>query len=218
MISKYTTFLIIAIALTISACSGEKEELQKVACIGDSITYGEGIENREHNSYPAQLEKLLGLNFDVENFGVSGATMLKAGDLSYWNQPELESALVFNPDIVFIMLGSNDSKPWNWDKKGTYMDDYLSLIDQFKKLPSKPEIFVCNPPPAFKVRWGINDSIIRKGIIPSISLIAENKQIKIIDLYTPFVDKGFYFPDCIHPDSAAASQIALTIANTITQN
>lgn len=33
----------------------------KVACVGNSITYGAGISNREKNSYPAQLQYYLGI-------------------------------------------------------------------------------------------------------------------------------------------------------------
>ncbi len=58
----------------------------KVACVGDSITFGFTIENRDQNSYPAQLGRLLGKNWEVKNFGVIGATLLKKGDMPYWKQ------------------------------------------------------------------------------------------------------------------------------------
>lgn len=218
MIKRNITFIFITIIFILVSCNGEKQKIKKIACIGDSITYGEGLLNRPVNSYPAQLKNRLGLSYDVKNFGVSGATMLKTGDLSYWNQPELDSALAFNPDVIFIMLGSNDSKPWNWDKKEEYKNDYLSLINKFQELPSKPQIYICNPPPAFKIQWGINDSIIRKDIIPIIDTIAKIKKLQLIDMHSPFMGKGLYFPDFIHPDSAGASLIAKTIAETLIHN
>lgn len=213
-----TAFLLLFILMACTACDSNNDKVKKIACIGDSITYGHGIENREHNSYPAQLEQLLGDGFDVENFGVSGATMLKKGDLPYWNQKECDSAFAYNPDVVIIMLGSNDSKPWNWDKKKEYQGDYISLINKFQALESQPEIWICNPPPAFQERWGINDSIISEDIIPSISKIALIENVKVIDMYQPFIDKDTCFPDFIHPDSTGAALIASTVVNTVIHN
>lgn len=51
----------------------------KVACIGDSVTYRYGLESRETDNYPAQLQQMLGDQYEVENFGKSGATLLKKG-------------------------------------------------------------------------------------------------------------------------------------------
>src|ERR1700733_8141303 len=82
----------------------------KVACIGASITYGARIENREQNCYPTQLQQMLGNNYQVTNYGVSGTTLIKKGDLPYWNTNEYKTALAANPDIVIIDLGGNDSK------------------------------------------------------------------------------------------------------------
>ena len=215
-INYITSILIVTILIAVS-CNSNKR-IKKIACVGDSITYGHGIDSREQNSYPAQLKQIIGDNFDVVNFGVSGTTMLKNGDLPYYKQQEYDSALAFNPDILIIMLGSNDSKPWNWNKKDEYLNDYISLIDSFQELQSNPEIWVCIPPPAFKIKWGINDSIIRKDIAPLISDIAIKEDIRVIDLYTPFIDKDEYFPDFIHPDSTGASLIAQKIANTVISN
>src|SRR5438309_1365900 len=76
----------------------------KLACIGDSITYGSGIKDRAHDSYPAQLAKMLGDKFNVRNFGVSGATLLKAGDRPYSKTKQYQPALDFAADVVVIML------------------------------------------------------------------------------------------------------------------
>ena len=55
----------------------------KVACVGNSVTYGAGIENREINAYPAQLQRMLGDGYEVMNFGKSGATLLNKGHRPY---------------------------------------------------------------------------------------------------------------------------------------
>ena len=78
----------------------------KVACIGNSITYGATIVGRDSLAYPPQLQKILGKKWLVKNFGVSGATMMKKGDLPYWNQPKFRAAKDFKPDVVIIKLGT----------------------------------------------------------------------------------------------------------------
>src|ERR1017187_8508802 len=78
----------ILLAVVMALCTSATAETAKwrVACVGDSITYGFGIADREHQSYPAQLGALLGSDWDARNYGVSGATLLKAGGAPYWNQ------------------------------------------------------------------------------------------------------------------------------------
>ena len=39
--------------LVLTSLNFSQQEVIKVACVGDSITYGSRIENREQNSYPA---------------------------------------------------------------------------------------------------------------------------------------------------------------------
>ena len=91
-----------------------KPDAIKVACIGNSITDGFGIDMRTAYGYPAQLQQLLGKDYWVKNFGVSSRTMLNKGDYPYMNEMAWKDALAFKPDIVIIKLGTNDSKPENW--------------------------------------------------------------------------------------------------------
>lgn len=199
-------------------CSFLKQDAIRIACVGDNITYGHGIQNREQYSYPAQLGEFLGDRYEVENYGVSGSTLLKSGDLSFWAQPEHDKALTFDPDIVVIMLGSNDSKPWNWENAEKYASDYIALINEFKALTTNPEIYICNPLPAYSSHWGISDSTIRSEIIPKIEAVASSEKVRLIDFYGAFANKKDLFPDSIHPDSTGASLMAQTIANTIQLN
>ena len=96
----------------------------KVACVGNSITYGAFIPNRDKNSYPAQLQAYLGKEYDVRNFGVSGSTLLSKGDHPYINTQEYINSQKFQPDIVLIKLGTNDTKPQNWKYKTEFENDY----------------------------------------------------------------------------------------------
>ena len=69
----------------------------RVACVGNSITYGEKIPNREKQSYPAQLGRLLGEKWEVRNFGVTGATLLRKGNTPYWRENAFHLAQRFQP-------------------------------------------------------------------------------------------------------------------------
>jgi len=168
------------------------------------------------NSYPASLGRLLGTNYEVGNFGVSGRTLLRNGDYPYWKEEAFMNAIAFNPDIVIIKLGTNDSKPQNWRYKNEFERDYNDFIRSFSILPTHPKIFICNPVPAYEVKWGIRDSVIVNEQIPIIAKIGKENNVEVIDLYNPFLDKGKYFPDGIHPDAEGAFLMAKEIYNAIT--
>ena len=182
-----------------------------VACVGDSITYGSGISDRQNDSYPAQLSRML-QKFDnqwqAQNYGVSGATLLRNGDKPYIQQSAYNEALAAEPDAVIIMLGTNDSKSWNWVYKDQYVSDYIFLIDTFAELPSKPGIWLCKPVPAFNDNFGITNAVIKDEIIPMIDEIAQLRDVEVIDLYTPMLGTSSMFPDGIHPNADGARLMA----------
>jgi lysophospholipase L1-like esterase len=186
-----------------------------VACVGDSITYGAGISDRLNDSYPAQLQKIL-QQYDsawrVDNYGVSGATLLRQGDLPYIRQSAYISAQTCNPDIVIIKLGTNDSKPQNWQYKGSFVSDYCAMIDVFRNLPSKPQVWICKPVPAFQENYSIRPAVIHDEILPLIDEIAAKRNVPVIDLYTALLNYGNLFPDGIHPDATGAGIITKTVA------
>lgn len=202
--------LILALSLTVNVANAKL-----VACVGDSITYGSGISNRQYDSYPAQLGRML-QKFDnqwqTQNFGVSGATLLSSGDLPYVQQNAYNQALAARPDAVIIfMLGTNDSKSWNWVHKDDFVSDYIFLIDAFAGLPSKPKIWICKPVPAFSDNFGITNAVIKDEIIPMIDQIAELRDVEVIDLYTPLINASSMFPDGIHPNVGGAKLMAEAI-------
>jgi acyl-CoA thioesterase-1 len=188
----------------------------RLACIGDSITFGYGIQNRETNSYPAQLGVMLGSRWDVRNFGVNGATLMKNGDRPYWNQDAYKQALEFNPNVVVIKLGTNDSKPTNWKYEDGFVDDYIDLIEQFQALEARPKIWICYPVPAYSERWGISEEVIKEKIMPLIDEIADKMGVPIIDLYSTLSDKAEMFPDQIHPNAEGAGLMAEAICHALT--
>lgn len=187
----------------------------KVACIGNSITEGDGIEDKINDSYPAQMQQLLGADYHVRNFGVGGRTLLRKGDYPYWNEPAFQEAKDFQPDIVVIKLGTNDTKPQNWKYADEFVKDYQVFIDEFQALDSKPKIYLCYPVPAFEVKWGIDNEVITKEVMPKIAEVAASKELEIIDLYQALDGKANLFPDAVHPNEAGAKIIAETVAAAI---
>lgn len=187
------------------------QERIRVACIGNSITYGAKIKDRIKDAYPEQLSRMLGENYDVRNFGVSGRTLLSKGNMPYIETNAYKNALEFNPNIVIIKLGTNDSKPYNWEFAKEFKDDYLKLIESFQKLETKPSIYLCLAVPVFKSGMAINDLIVKHQINPLIAGLAKEHNLKLIDLFTPFVNKGNLFPDNIHPNAEGAGEMAKII-------
>ena len=207
--------LLILISTLVFGLTVNVADAKLVACVGDSITYGAGISNRTYNSYPAQLGRML-QKFDIQwgtrNFGVSGATLLRNGDLPYIRQSAYSQALAAEPDAVIIKLGTNDSKPQNWALKDDFISDYLFLIDSFAELPSRPKIWICYPVPAFIDNFSIRESVIKNEIIPLIDQIAQLRDVAVIDLYTALSDAAALFPDGIHPNAEGAKLMAEAIA------
>ena len=203
----------VVLLLAATALAGEPI---RVACVGDSITFGAGIRDRQHNSYPAQLGRLLGEGFVVRNFGVNGATLLKKGNKPYWRLGAFRQATAWNPHIVIIKLGTNDSKPQNWRHKAHFARDLRAMVEHFAALPSKPKIWLCLPVPVYATRWGINEKTVAGEIIPIIKKVAEEKGLPVIDLHTALSGKPDLFPDKIHPNAKGAGLMARVIYEAIT--
>lgn len=208
----------VAILFIVTILNGEFLQAQiKVACVGNSITYGSGIKNREKYNYPKQLQNILGDAWLVKNFGVSGRTMLKNGDYPLWKEETFAKALRFNPDVVIIKLGTNDSKIQNWEHKSEFISDYQAMIDTFTQV-SNPVIFVCLPVPIFGNRWNIDSAIVVNEVTPMIQQVAAENQLPAIDLFTPFIDKNDLFPDQIHPNAHGAAVMAGVISRYLLAN
>ncbi|MEJ2245443.1 MAG: GDSL-type esterase/lipase family protein [Acidobacteriota bacterium] len=188
----------------------------KLACIGNSITYGHGIEDRDRDSYPAQLDRMLSDRWEVRNFGVSGATLLKEGNKPYRDESMFTAALAFEPDVVVIQLGTNDSKPVNWDvHSNSFIEDYLALIEQFRELDSHPRIWICLPVPAYDMRWDIRNEVIVDQIMPMIREVADRAHVPLIDMFVPLSGHEDLFPDDIHPNVEGAGMIAREVRRAL---
>lgn len=187
----------------------------RVACVGDSITAGTGLANPSRDSYPAQLSQLVGQGWKVANFGHKGATLLKQGGTPYWRTSAYARSLAYAPDIVLIMLGTNDAKPHNWRHKQQFVADYTALIEGYKNLSTKPTIYVCYPPPVYGTPAGISNARIHNEVIPKITEVAAANSVKIINVYSALSDKKGLFPDTVHPNAQGANILAQTVYKMI---
>ncbi len=189
----------------------------RVACVGDSITYGAGVEERDANNYPKVLGELLGTSFEVRNYGRSGATLLETGDLPYRSTGEFRAATEWVPDVIILKLGTNDTKPQNWKGVESFEADLNSLLDHFLGLKNSPrtQAWVCLPVPVFESRWGINSDTLENGVIPTLLKVCQKRKIPVIDLNDALTGHPEMFPDKIHPNAAGARLMASTIFQAI---
>jgi acyl-CoA thioesterase-1 len=181
----------------------------KVACVGDSITLGNS--KAPETAYPAQLQGLLGDRYQVENYGVGGRTLLRKKD-----PLALGRALKAQPDVVVIMLGTNDARQATWDQLGgEFVGDYVGVVKAFQDLPGKPVVLAALPVPAFPGQWGISQTVITGQVIPAIRTAAEQAGIPLIDTHTPLLGSKALFPDQVHPNPAGNQIIAETVAQAV---
>lgn len=186
----------------------------KIACVGNSITQGPGRDNP--NSYPGQLQTLLGTSYLVQNFGVSGRTLLRKGDFPYWNEPQFQEVKDFGADILIIMLGTNDSKPQNWAHKAEFRQDYLDMISEFKKtMPEDGKVYLIIPVPVSKDNFGITAFIMNNEQRLMLLDVALETNSELIDLYSPLMERSDLFADGVHPNKEGLGIMASTIARAI---
>jgi acyl-CoA thioesterase-1 len=201
--------LIIAVVLTAVLFQANPVNPIRVACIGNSIT--------AISDYPVDLQAMLGRNYTVGNFGVVGATLLSTAYKPYIYETALQRAKLFQPNIVVIMLGTNDAHIGNYPLMNSFVADYENLFSEFKVLLSKPEIFLVKPPPIFTNEFGLTNSLLFEEVIPRIEQVAKDLGLLTIDVYNPFVNHPEYFKDGVHPTSEGASIIASEIYREIIQ-
>jgi acyl-CoA thioesterase-1 len=180
----------------------------RVACVGDSLT--------QSTRYPSDLWELLGTSYSVHNFGVGSTTVSISSETPYMNTSAFQRALEFQPNIVVMMLGTNDAQPSLFSYNTSFVGDYVKLIGAFQALASKPRIWVVLPPPIFSNQSEIISSeYFRRTVIPSIEQAASETGVPIIDVYSSLVGYSNYFPDGVHPNRAAAKLIAEKIYKKI---
>ena len=214
--------LIITLLLALPLMAMAQEKI-KVACVGNSVTYGYGHKNPAETSYPTQLQQLLGEEYEVRNFGHSGATLLNKGHRPYTSLPEYKAALEFAPDIIVIHLGLNDTDPRNWPNyRDEFFGDYTGIIDSFRKAhpDGNPKIIVCRMTPIFhwhrRFKSGTRDWYWQ--IQEKIEEIAQHENLELVDLSRFLYSRPDLMPDALHPDAEGAAIIAKQVYSAITDD
>ena len=207
-----------------------KEGQIKVACVGDSITYGHGVSDWEENNYPAQLQELLGENYHVANFGSSGACVNPEGDQPYISREVYQAALEYDADIIILMMGTNDSKPENWTTPREFLEDYISLLSGLTKGNQGVQIYLGLCAESYFAEGTDKDTGLAKyDIQPAIvDEISETIKMypmiqstypgsmKVIDIHTLTEAHPEWFEaDGIHPNNDGAKAIAEAVAEAI---
>lgn len=187
----------------------------RVACVGDSITYGYG--------YPAELQTLLGTSYSVENFGYSGRTAMSTGDKPYVNEKIFQDSLNYLPDIVVIMFGTNDSKVQNWVSKEEFKKQYKELVQSYTQLKSKPVVYLNTPATPFYVDGkaeGPMEFNIQKDMVheaaEAVREIGKELGLQIIEINDITKNHPEWFRiDGIHPNADGAKAIANMVYDAI---
>ncbi|MCW4047691.1 MAG: GDSL-type esterase/lipase family protein [Candidatus Bathyarchaeota archaeon] len=184
--------------------------LIRVACVGDSITEGSG--------YTVNLQAMLGADYMVGNFGVSGSTVMLNSDKPYMNQSAFHKAKLFQPSIVVIMLGTNDARENVTELVEKFQADYKRLIEAYQTLESNPQIWLVKPPPIFENNLDLSNANLEQDVIPCIDQVANELDLSTIDVNRLLLEHPEYFGDGVHPNSEAAYLIASEISQAVTVN
>lgn len=196
----------------------------KVACVGDSVTYGYGLEDWHKTNYPAVLQTLLGDGYNVRNFGDSGKSVQNILFRDYSKTITYSQSIDYEADILVFMLGTNDSIPNYWKNEGVFKEQYLALLDTYLVGENPPRVYLCTPTRAFykdksqtsgPAFMGIQDDVVVK-ICEIVKEIAEERGYECIDIYKLTKDHPeYYSSDMVHPNPHGAEALAKEIYRNI---
>ena len=193
--------------------------MKRIACVGDSITWGFTLLNRGKYSYPAVLQSLLGDDWEVHNFGFNDSTARADSEVPYIKRKVFKKSQEINPDIVLIMLGSNDTKQINWDPD-KFREGYCRIVDTYLKLEHKPRVYLMTPPRIFHKLdlkpLMLHNSTLKNKVIPIIKEVAEERDLTVIELHPVLKSRKFY-TDGIHPNKDGAKMLAETVYKSLAE-
>lgn len=221
MVILLAAVVLVFFVLFNSGFFGGEDSRVRVTCVGDSLTYGSGVlKSRETDSYPAQLQAKLGTSHIVSNYGLRNATASESGDLPYINSEEYKESLKSNPDVVILMLGTNDSKTQNWNPEA-YEQGLKKLVESYQNLSSKPTVYLMRSPYCYAVNgrdiaeYSIQPDVVTKDVADIISKVANEAGVEVIDLYAVTEGQDELYTDGIHFKAKGYKLIAETVYDVV---
>ncbi len=230
MVSLIDAIRVMKIAAGVDVGDKEEKEVITVACVGDSITYGTCSTDATKYSYPARLKELLGDGYEVVNCGEPGSYVMRVDspyntkssipERWYPNTAEYTKLMNCEPDIIIVMLGTNDARSMS---APAAIDDFVSaykdLIADFKTIESNPKIYLSSMLPI------TTGEIVNQGsvnILPGvIEGIAEELGLDFIpthetlhDYFSVMLD----YSDKIHPNDDTYPALAVNFYNEVFGN
>lgn len=184
-----------------------------VAAVGDSNTFGQGVEPGTE-SYPAQLQGLLGDGYQVLNFGVRGRSVLSTAQAPYTADPLYAESLRSDADVVLLMLGTNDAKDAGWDPR-RFRSELADLVEVYQSLPGEPQVYLLTVPPAFANTAGVPPERVSTEVVPGIRAVAGATGVPLIDVDAALRAHADLFDDGIHPDATGFGIIAGVVHDTL---
>ena len=188
----------------------------KVATIGDSLTYGYGLDNRMQDAYPSILLEKLGSHYRVSNFGLSGRSLLSTTEYPYLQEKNALLSLESEADIVIIMIGSNDSRPTFWNRN-QFVKEYRELVDLYVSMTSQPDVLLVVPPYIPTSRFGLNNDVVRDDLQEIIPQIATEYHLPFVNLYPVTEGHLEYYSDGLHLTPLGNRVIAEAIYSALMQ-
>ena len=201
-------------------CDWNGKPLIKIACIGDSITYGYRLDHPERDAFPAQLQAMLGDGFEVRNFGVPGLGVYlhlpwpqTANGRRAWSlSPECAEALAWEPDIVVSNLGANDLEEFPREfpagpdgvpalERGTFRRQYVDVLNAFKAGGRRPRLLIWTRLCAMKGEAAVRNERAMSAMAHDLKAVASEVGAEAIDMYaaTEASARNCDWPDEVHP-------------------
>ena len=197
----------------------------KVACVGDSITFGHGVSNWPKNNYPKLLSNKLGEEYHVQSFGISGRAVQDTSDQPYTALKYYTESVAYDADILVFMMGTNDSKPENWIDEETFKKALTDLLDSYMTGENSPKVFLCTPAASFFTDGktsGVTSHDIQPEVIPIIADIvrevAQEQGYALIDIFElTLANPQWFAKDGVHPNNDGAAAIAQAVYQAINE-
>lgn len=200
---------------------GGKDTRVRITCAGDSLTYGSGVlKTRGIDSYPAQLQTKLGTGYLVSNYGLRNATASADGDLPYIESDEYKESLKSNPDIVILMLGTNDAKTYNWDE-ASYEAGLKEILSSYQNLKSEPIVYLMRSPYCYAsdggeiAEYDIQTSVVAEDLGAVVDRVAKEAGVQVIDLYSVTEGQDELYTEGIHFNEHGYDLMADTVEEAI---